>query len=155
MHWSNRILTQWQMVTLKFGLCVPSISLLYRRGWFMFICASWWFTKCIEGIESFKNNNLTWNFRDSAGSTSETSVDVNVSEGPNLRPPKFEKLVYEAQVNTIIYSIIKFSFDFFTLRYSKKHDTYDLKNWALLSLIFELFSLELLLYVQHLCTMYI
>ena len=28
-------------------------------------------------------------------------MDVNISEGPNLRPPKFEKLVYEAQVRII------------------------------------------------------
>ena len=32
---------------------------------------------------------------------SETSVDVNISEGPNLRPPRFEQTVYDAQVQCI------------------------------------------------------
>ena len=37
-------------------------------------------------------------FRDEAGSSSSTRVEVNVSQGPNLRPPTFEKLVYDTQV---------------------------------------------------------
>ena len=44
---------------------------------------------------------LTIYYRDSNDAMSETSVDVNISEGPNLRPPRFEQSVYDAQVQCI------------------------------------------------------
>ena len=54
-----------------------------------------WISTSPRGQIKFLKN---YYFRDSNDAQSETTVDVNISQGPNLRPPAFERAIYDAQV---------------------------------------------------------
>ena len=45
--------------------------------------------------------SLTVQATDNNGATSQTILEVDVTPGPNLKPPYFEKLVYDIEVRTI------------------------------------------------------
>ena len=42
---------------------------------------------------------LTVQAMDDIGQRSQTQLEVNISPGPNIKPPFFSKLVYRVQVN--------------------------------------------------------
>ena len=44
--------------------------------------------------------SLTVQATDNNGATSQTILEVDVTPGPNIKPPYFEKLVYDIEVRT-------------------------------------------------------
>ena len=52
----------------------------------------------LETVLAGQSYSITIKATDASGSSSQTIVEVTVTPGPNIRPPYFEKLVYDVQV---------------------------------------------------------
>ena len=55
----------------------------------------------LETVLAGQSYSITIKATDASGSSSQTIVEVTVTPGPNIRPPYFEKLVYDVQVTHI------------------------------------------------------
>ena len=52
----------------------------------------------LETVLAGQSYSITIKATDASGSSSQTIVEVTVTPGPNIRPPYFDKLVYDVQV---------------------------------------------------------
>ena len=55
-------------------------------------------SQVLETVLAGQSYSITIKATDASGSSSQTIVEVTVTPGPNIRPPYFEKLVYDVQV---------------------------------------------------------
>ena len=52
----------------------------------------------LETVLAGQSYSITIKATDASGSSSQTIVEVTVTPGPNIRPPYFDKLVYDVKV---------------------------------------------------------
>ena len=60
-------------------------------------------SQVLETVLAGQSYSITIKATDASGSSSQTIVEVTVTPGPNIRPPYFEKLVYDVQVTQSSY----------------------------------------------------